>query len=142
MSCVYLERKDLGASLSSWITTAMNALNAAFAEGLTGYVHWPEHHSPRAYRDSEAFERCPNMFAWYFDQPWCQAEPPSGAPVWVYEDAHEIISRHPINNFSAFFRKYLVFNNDVVTRLDALLARYALRPEHAIAVSWRGTDNV
>jgi hypothetical protein len=44
MSYVYLERKDLGASLSSWITTAMNALNAAFAERLTGYIHWPEHH--------------------------------------------------------------------------------------------------
>ena len=142
MSYVYLERKDLGASLSSWITTAMNALNAAFAEGLTGYIHWPEHRCPSAYHDREAFARCPNMFEWYFDQPWCQAERPSATPIWVYEDSHAITSRHPIDDFSAFYRHYLLFNNDVAARLDALLTRYGLRPEHAIAVSWRGTDNV
>jgi hypothetical protein len=142
MSYVYLERKDLGASLSSWITTSMNALNAAVAEGVTGCIRWPEHRSPRAYHDEDAFDRCPNMFEWYFDQPWCQAERPAAAPIWVYEDAHEMISRYPIANFSAFFRQYLLFNAEVVARLEALLARYGLRPEQALAVSWRGTDNV
>jgi hypothetical protein len=142
MSYVYLERKDLGASLSSWIDSAMSALNAAFAEGLTGYIHWPELYSPRAYRDRAAFDRCPNMYEWYFDQPWCPGRRPAAAPRWVFEDAQAITNRHPIADISAFYRQHLRFNADVVARLEALLARYGMRPEHAIAVSWRGTDNV
>jgi hypothetical protein len=142
MSHVYLERKDLGASLSSWIISAMSALNSAFAEGLTGYIHWPEHRCPSAYYDREAFARCPNMFEWYFDQPWFQTERLSTTPIWVYEDSDAITSRHPIDDVSGFYRKHLLFNNDVAARLDVLLRRYRLRPEQAVAVSWRGTDNV
>src|SRR5262249_37222440 len=99
-----LERKDLGASLSSWIIAAMNALNAAFGEGLTGYIHWPERRCPGAHYDREAFGRCPNMFEWYFDQPCCQAERPGAPPIWGYEEVPAIISRHPIEHYSAFYR--------------------------------------
>jgi hypothetical protein len=102
MSYVSLERKDLGASLSSWINTAMNALNAAFGEGLAGYIHWPEHRCPGAYYDRAAFARCPNLFEWYFDQPCGQAERPAAPPIWVYEETQAIVSRHPIANDSAF----------------------------------------
>ena len=139
---VYLERKDLGASLSSWINSSMGTLNAAFAEGLTGYVHWPAHRCPRAYLDADAFSRRPNMFAWYFDQPWCHDPPAVATETWVYEDAYVLTNQHPIANLEDFFQQYLVFNVDVIGRFEALLARYRLRPEQTIAVSWRGTDNV
>jgi hypothetical protein len=141
-SYVSLERKDRGASLSSWINSALNALNAAFGEGLRGYIHWPECRCPTAYFDREAFARCPNMFEWYFDQSCGQVARPAGLPIWIYEETHAIVSRHPIANYSTFFRRYLRFNSAVTARLEALLAHYGLRPEQAIAVSWRGTDNV
>jgi hypothetical protein len=140
--CVKLERRDRGSSISSWIALAMNALNAAFAEGMVGYIHWPELKSPRAYYDAAAFRRRANMFDWYFDQPWCTDAGATSDETWVFEDAHRLIERYPIANVSTFFRQHLVFNADVVGRLDALLARYSLAPARAIAIAWRGTDNV
>ena len=142
MRYVFLERKDLGASLSSWIGSAMSLLNAAFVEGLTGCIHWPEHHAPRAYRDRAAFARCPNMFEWYFDQPWCQGPRPLAAPRWTFEDALDLVARHPIADVSTFWRQHLLFNADVTARFETLLARYALRPDRTLAIAWRGTDNV
>ena len=141
MKYVNLERTELRASLSSWINSAMNALNAASREGLTGYIHWPQHRCPKAYHDSEAFARCPNMFEWYFHQACCRAHP-STAPIWAYEDSHPVITRHPIEDYRAFFRQHLLFNRDVTDRLETLVARHRLCLDNTIAVSWRGTDNV
>ena len=141
MNYVNLERTELRASLSSWINSAMNALNAASREGLTGYIHWPQHRCPKAYHDSEAFARCPNMFEWYFHQACCRAHP-STAPIWAYEDSHPVITRHPIADYRAFFRQHLLFNRDVTERLENLVARHGLCLDNTIAVSWRGTDNV
>jgi len=141
MSYVNLERTELRASLSSWITSAMNVLNAAAHEGLIGYIHWPRHRCPKAYEDDEAFARCPNMFEWYFDQPCCRTHP-SGAPIWPFEDSHPTITKHPIADDAAFYRKHLLFNRDVTERFERLVAEHRLRLDSTIAVSWRGTDNV
>jgi hypothetical protein len=140
MNCVYLERRPDGSSLSSWITTAMAGLNAAYGEGLTAYIRWPQHRCPEAYRDAEAFARCPNMFEWYFRQPSCQEGHQSGAPIWLHGEDAVMVDRHPIENIHAFYQKQLLFNSDVMGRSDALLQKYSLRPENTIAVSWRGTD--
>jgi hypothetical protein len=89
MDCVSLERIDVRASLSSWITMAMRSLNAAFREGFVGYINWPEPRSPAAYRDANAFARCSNMFEWYFSQPSCQTCAP-GAQTWVWEGSQAL----------------------------------------------------
>jgi hypothetical protein len=81
------------------------------------------------------------MFEWYFRQPWCQAKPPSDAAIWVHEESEAVLNRHPIENFYAFYRNHLFFNDDVIARFEALSRKYVLRPERTIAVSWRGTDN-
>jgi hypothetical protein len=141
MQCVSLERVDLRASLSSWITTAMTSLNAAFQEGFGGYINWPRPRSPAAYRDANAFARCPNMFEWYFCQPSCEACPP-GAPAWVYEASQAVIGRHSIADKRTFYRRHLLFNTDVTSRMEDLLRKHRIRPENTIAVSWRGTDSV
>jgi hypothetical protein len=141
VDCVRLERIDLRASLSSWITTAMTSLHAAFHEGLGGYINWPTTSSPAAYRDPDAFSRCANMFEWYFRQPSCQACPPGGR-TWVYETSQAIIGRHSIADARAFYRRHLLFNSEVTCRLETMLHRYRIRPENTIAVSWRGTDSV
>src|SRR5438045_1992053 len=96
MNHVHLERRDLSASLSSWITTAMNMLNAAIARGSIGYVYWPEHRCPRAYHDGGAFSRCPNTFEWYFDQWWYDPLPASATETWVYEVTCSLTNQHPI----------------------------------------------
>ena len=141
MSYVNLERTELRASLSSWITSAMNALNAAAHEWLIGYIHWPRHRCPKAYDDDEAFARCPNMFEWYFDQPCCRAHP-STAPIWPFEDSHPRITKHPMVDDGAFYRRHLLFNRNVTDRFESLVASHGLRLGETIAVSWRGTDNV
>ena len=138
---VLLERKDRSASLSSWITSTMNMLHAAVATGFTAHVHWPAHRCPGAYHDEAAFALRPNMFDWYFDQWWCPAPPAFAVEKWVGDDI-AIVRDHPIDDYWAFYARYLVFNAEVRARFEALLARHALRPEKTVAIAWRGTDSV
>lgn len=142
MACVKLERTERGSSMSSWITLAMNALHAAFAEGVNGCVHWPATRCPRAYFDAEAFSRRPNMFDWYFHQPWCEQDRAAADETWRWEHAYVLADRHPIVDLSAFFRRYLIFNADVADRFERLSSSYGLHPSRTIALAWRGTDNV
>ncbi len=150
MKTVYLEKSDIGATLTTWVYCAMWQLFAAEAEGKQVYINWPATpgRSLQPYQDPAAFARQPNMYDWYFEQPHV-AQPPPREEVWEWESREngEHVGKHqlfglPMPELKAFYRKNCRLNSDVNVRGEALAAKYGVDFSNTLAVSWRGTDCV
>lgn len=148
MGAVVIEKSDTGATLSTWLYCAMWQLYTAREMGLAGYVNWPqrENRSLLAHQDPEAFERCPNMYEWYFEQPFLKEAPPPGTLTWEWERCHEtgahVLMGQPLAFIKAWYQRHLLFNADMRARADALAAKYSIDFGNTIGVSWRGCDSV
>lgn len=145
---VYLEKTDLGATLTTWVYCAMWQLYAAEQSGKIGFINWPKdrQRALQPYWDEEWFARRPNMYDWYFEQPFFQAPPPR-TEVWTWENNQLEIGAHclvcqPLSDLKAFYRKHFRLNGDVQARGAALVAKYGIDFSKTIGVTWRGTDCV
>ncbi len=150
---IYLEKTDIGATLTTWIYCSFWQMFAAEKIGLKSYIHWP--HDPlRALRpcyDDAKFRQIPNMYNWYFDQPMI-SDPPSRAQcrIWEWEkppaDLAKVIGEHslygPVPQIKEFYQKYLKLNSVVNARGEALVRKYGIDFSKTIGVTWRGTDSV
>ena len=143
---VYIEKTDIAATLATWVYCGMWQLYAAQKEGLVGYINWPNHpmRSLIPLRDYEQFQRQPNMYDWYFEQPMV-ADPPSRDLTWTweYDDEH---GRHqlmgqPIDVIRDFFKANFKFNTAVNQRGQSLVEKYKIDFDNLLGVSWRGTDS-
>lgn len=151
---VYLEKTDIGATLTTWVYCFMWQLYATEKEGYRAYINWPAHRNKWLYAhwDDAQFAKQPNAFDWYFEQPhFAPGEIiPVCTEVWQWEaqpgDKHaEFVGRHcpyglPIPELKAFYRKNLRLNATVRARGDALAAQYTIDFNNTLAVTWRGTD--
>ncbi len=152
---VYVEKNDIGVTLTTWIYCAAWQLYALEKKGLRGYIHWP--HDPmralRPYWDDQKFKQVPNMHDWYLEQPHVptrDAPPRSQCPVWTWEDTKKPfidLGEHPLYNqpipeIKEFYRKNVRLNQDVEKRGEALVAKYSIDFAKTIGVTWRGTDCV
>lgn len=148
MSTVYIEKTDIGATLTTWIYCAMWQLYAAEKCGHTAYINWPQNRlrALQPYWDDAMFAQRPNMFDWYFEQPHHTTPPPCDA-VWTWELSNPAVGEHvlvsqPLADLKAFYRKNCRLNADVRARGDALAAKYNLDFKNLIGITWRGTDCV
>lgn len=153
MKTAYLEKTDVGATLTTWVYCFMWQLYAAEKEGYRVYINWPRDRLKWLYAhwDDAQFNAQPNAFDWYFEQPhFAPGEVPPREEVWQWEakagDKHaEFVGRHcpyglPREELRAFYRKNLRLNAEVRRRGDALAARYGIDFNKTLAVTWRGTD--
>lgn len=154
MSTLYLEKRDVAATLTTWIYCAMWQLHAAEHLGQRAYIHWPRDRLRwlSAHWDDAQFGRQPNAFEWYFEQPHFEpGERPRCDAVWTWEqsgDAGQYLAAHlgdyPLYTtpayIRAFYKKNVRLNAAVQARGEALAQKYAIDFSRTLAVAWRGTD--
>jgi hypothetical protein len=148
---VYLEKLDTRATLATWVYCAFWQMRSAEKKGFIPYINWPANFSPsralEAYYDNDHFHKNPNMFNWYFDQPFIKNPPPREEceiwtwETWLNEDDHCLMSE-PLSNIKEYYSKNLKFNEAVEARGQDLVEKYKIDFSNTIGLTWRGTDNV
>ena len=149
MKTVYIEKSDIYATLSTWLYCHVWMLYSAEKMGLLGYVNWPQKHmrSLQPHQDPVKFAECPNMFEWWFVQPfWKGPGVPPCDMVWQWEycpetGAHCLMGQ-PLPIIQETYRRFVVFNPVVQARIDALVAKYSIDFDNTLGISWRGCDSV
>jgi hypothetical protein len=142
MNSVYLEKTDIGATLATWIYCSMQMLYYADNIGLKGYISWPPNRSLQPHQDQAAWARCPNMYEWWFKQPYFDSAPPRGE-TWIAELAGvgpRNLFFQPLDAIKQYYRDHVVFNAEVKSRVDMAAVKYG-NLDRAIGVSWRGCDS-
>ncbi len=148
---VYLEKLDIGATLTTWIYCAMWQMFAAEKLGLRCYINWPRDkmRALRNHYDDAKFDELPNMYDWYFEQPMFDSPPPR-EHVWTWEtpepELAEALGKYPlygsVPEIKAFYKKHCRLNKTVCARGEALVKKYDIDFANTIGITWRGTDSV
>lgn len=145
---IYLEKTDLGATLTTWIYCHFWMMYAAEKQCRDVYINWPHGHIPprclQAYEDSNKFAQIPNSFEWYFKQPKVDYIPERNE-VWTWEydgakmgDFH--LMAQPLSVIRDYYKKNLHFSDEVNERGEMLVEKYWIDFKKTIGVTWRGTD--
>ncbi len=147
---VYIEKRDIGGTLSNWVYCGLWQMYAAEKHGLNAYIHWP-HDRQRAleyYFDDKKFKEMQNMWDWYFEQPLFD-EPPPRNKVWTWEDGVDVSKQWgdhclygPVSQIKAFYRKNLRFNAAVREYGDSIINKYGIDFGKTMGVMWRGTESI
>lgn len=146
---VYLEKTDIYATLTTWIYCHMHMAYNADKKGLHPYINWHEANDRHltALRDLNKFRQIPNMWEWYFEQPYGQA--PSKDAVWTWElpdwgakvnTTDYSLMSEPLQVIKDYYRKHLIFNAATNRRGYDLVNKYAIDFNKTIGITWRGTD--
>lgn len=152
MNTVYIEKNDLGATLTTWIYCAFHMCYRAESLGKTPYINWPSGMNPsrclQAYEDAEMFAKIPNMFEWYFKQPFT-SETTKRDEVWTWETpaygmdvdttVFQLMSE-PLSVIRDYYQKHLQFNEETNRRGQLIADKYNIDFSKTIGLTWRGTD--
>lgn len=146
---VYIEKSDIYATLSTWLYCHVWQLYTAREMGLLGYVNWPQQHmrSLEPHQDQAMFAKCPNMFEWWFEQPfWKGPGVPPRDITWEWEHCPETgahcLMGQPLATIKMEYQRLLIFNPEVKARVAELVAKYSIDFKNTFALSWRGCDSV
>jgi hypothetical protein len=148
---IYIEKTDIGATLTTWIYCAFWQMWAAEQVGREVYINWPNGASPgrclQPYIDSDKFSELPNMYDWYFRQPKVQSSPPRNeCEIWTWEnwaDQSPVpFMAQPLHVIKDYYNRNLHFSDVVNQRGQAIVDKYKIDFSNTIGVTWRGTDNV
>lgn len=145
---VYLEKTDIGATLTTWVYCAFWQMWSAEQQGYDVYINWPDGYKPgrclKDLIDKEKFKEEPNMYNWYFKQPKAQKGNRKEFWTWEYWEDKSPVSfmAQPLQVIKDYYKKNLIFNDVVNERGEALVKKYGIDFKNTIGVTWRGTDNV
>jgi hypothetical protein len=143
---IVIEKRDYGATLTTWIYCAMWMLWAADQQGKNGYINWPQGKCLKDLSDDEKFKEEPNLFSWYFKQPFGSHIGDGKAETWLWEtwkDPSPVsFMAQPLSVIKAYYKKHLHFSDEVNQRGEALVKKYGIDFSNTIGITWRGTDNV
>lgn len=146
---VYLEKSDIGATLTTWIYCGLWQLWCAENLGHTGYINWPRDRrlALQPYFDDAKFAEIPNMYEWYFEQPlFPNGTKPPRDLTWLWENCPEAgvnpLMGQPLSVIKAYYKKHLRFLPVVKQRGQAIVDRYKIDFKKTIGITWRGTDCV
>ena len=148
---IYLEKTDVGATLTTWIYCAFWQMWAAEQKGWDSYINWPDGWKPgrclRDLIDKEKFMEQSNMYNWYFKQPKVarhSIEP--YVDVWTWENWKDEspvpFMAQPLSVIKDYYKKHLHFSDEVENRGASLMFKYGIDFSKTIGITWRGTDNV
>lgn len=142
---IYLEKTDIGATLTTWIYCAMWQKWAAEKLGKETYINWPNGKTPGRCLvdliDKKKFNEEENMFNWYFKQPknihkvdevWTWENWPDPSPV--------PFMSQPLQVIKDYYKKHLHFNDETNKRGQIIVDKYGIDFSKTIGISWRGTD--
>jgi hypothetical protein len=150
---IYLEKNDIHATLCTWLYCHFWMMWAAEQLGFVSYINWFEGSgSLQSYQDKEMFNKIPNMYDWYFEQPrllprFKSDSPyplPLGNEVWTWEnwkDPSPIpLMAQPLSVIKDYYKKYLHFNDATNGRGQTIVDKYGIDFNKTIGITWRGTD--
>jgi hypothetical protein len=143
---IYIEKTDIGATLTTWVYCAMWQMWAAEQLGFDAYINWPNGHKPgrclRDLIDRDKFAHKPNMFDWYFKQP--KIDQVAKDEIWTWEDWRDPspvqFMAQPLRVIKDYYKKNLKFSPEVENRGTALMLKYGIDFSKTIGITWRGTD--
>ncbi len=152
MKIVYIENSGYYTTLTTWLYCCFDAMSVAEKMGVTPYISWPQESCLHAYNDHKKFATNPNMYEWYFEQPfisspgdrkhfeiWDRELPKWGANVHPNFTSQGIVNQ-PLEEIKRYFKKRLIFNSETNTRGNALVSKYNIDFSKTIGLTWRGTD--
>ncbi len=144
MKTIYIEKDDPHTTLTTWIYCAFWMMCTAEQLGCKSYINWKRQGCLQMYVDNEMFNKIPNMYEWYFEQPMINGSTPD--EVWKWEGWRDPVPvslmSQPLSIMKAYFKKYLKFNAITNSRGEALVKKYNIDFKNTIGITWRGTDNV
>src|SRR5262245_40643630 len=142
---IILEKRDFGATLTTWIYCMMWQLWAAEQQGKYCYVNWPKGKCLRDLADDEKFKKNPNLFEWYFKQPHKNHENDiieidDYEDTWLWEtwvDPSPVsFMAQPLEVIKDYYKKHLKFSDEVETRGNWLQAKYKINFSETIGITW------
>lgn len=141
MSIVYIENNDPHSTLTTWIYCSFAQSYAAQLQGHIVYINWPRFKSVASYDDPQMFNQVPNMYDWYFEQPFVHGVPsPDETRTWNTDPNGGILLGQPLETIRDFYHKNLKFNSATNNRGQALADKYNINFSKTIGITWRGTD--
>jgi hypothetical protein len=154
MKVVYLEKTDIHSTLTTWLYCHFHmAYVADKMLGASAYFHWPKFLSLQCFSDEDQFRKQPNMFDWYFEQPFINMNPNDRQyyDVWTWEkekwgaNVHENytskgLMNQPLEIIKSYFKNHLLFNDETNRRGNLLVEKYGIDFTKTIGITWRGTD--
>ena len=148
MKTVYIEKTDAHATLTTWLYCGFHMMYKADLLGHIPYINWHRGRCLSAYADDNMFNKIPNMFEWYFEQPFISGTPQADEvwtwelPDWgakVYTDDYLFMSQ-PLATIKDYYKRHLKFNPTVNDRGNQLVRKYGIDFSKTIGITWRGTD--
>ncbi len=140
---VYIEGNDIHSTLTTWIYCSYWQAYAAEQQGHTPYFHWPRFKSLQSLDDAQMFNQMPNMYDWYFEQPYIHGKPtPQEVRTWNTDTNTGLfpLMGKPLNEIRDFYKKTLRFNYATNNRGQYLVDKYKIDFSKTIGITWRGTD--
>lgn len=136
---IYLEKKDIHSTLTTWIYCHFWMLWAAEQQGKKGYINW--FNGVQSYYDIAKFAQMPNQYDWYFEQPFNDK---TRDETWTWEnwiDPSPIgFMAQPLPVIKEYYQRHLKFNEATNKRGQAIVDKYKIDFTKTIGITWRGTD--
>lgn len=144
---VNIVKSDTAATLTTWIYCAFWQMHKAERDGHTPYINWHRARCLDAYKDDAKFNEIPNMYDWYFVQPFTSTPQPANQS-WEWEKEgwgngivdDMALMGQPLSYMKEYFKKHLHFNDATNKRGEALVSKYNIDFANTIGITWRGTD--
>lgn len=144
MKSVYLEKNDIHSTLTTFLYCHFWMMWSAEQLGYQSYINWYQGGSVLSYEDKEMFQRVPNMYDWWFEQPMIPTKPITHSAIWVWEtwkDSSPVpFMAQPLSVIRDYYQKHLKFNTTTNARGQAIVDKYNIDFSKTIGITWRGTD--
>lgn len=140
---IYIEENDLYCTMTTMVYKAFWMCYAAEKQGHIPYIHLPRFKSVHSYDDRPMFQQEPNLWNWYFVQPFTTGTPKADEIRTWDTDANTglfPLMGQPIKTIRDFYKRTLKFNDATNERGKQLLSKYNIDPSKTIGITWRGTD--
>lgn len=141
---IYLEKKDIFSTLTTWLYCHFAMLWAAEQQGHKGYINWFENGGfLQSYEDKEKFKELPNAYDWYFKQPLF-SEVSTRDETWTWETWKDVspipLMAQPLSLIKDYYKKHLHFNEETNRRGRLIVDKYGINFQKTIGLTWRGGD--
>jgi len=140
---IYLEKTDIHSTLCTWLYCHFWMMWSYEQRKKYSYINWPKGKSLKSYEDLQKFTEIPNMYEWYFKQPFTfNGDSLEGVYTWEHwiDPVSPSFMSQPLSVIKDYYKKNLHFNEETNKRGNELVQKYNIDFSKTIGITWRGTD--
>lgn len=140
---IYIEDNDFHSTLTTMVYKTFWMSYAAIQQGHIPYINLPRFKSVQSYDDPHVFNMVPNLWEWYWEQPFVEGRPaPDEVRTWNTDTNTGLfpLMSQPLSVIRDFYHKNLKFNIPTNIRGQMLVDKYKIDFNKTIGITWRGTD--